>query len=69
MKIIDYTQMTLKELEKEQLKENQKLLDMMMDVRYQNDSGYKVIAFQKRLVDNIYKMISKKHNKIKKHIG
>ena len=69
MKIIDYTQMTLKELEKEHLKENQKLLDMMRDVRYQNDSGYKVIAFQKRLVDNIYKMISKKHNKIKKHIG
>lgn len=65
MKIVDYTKMTLKELEKEHLKENQKLLDMMISGKYEK----KIIEFQKRLVDDIYKMISKKHNKIKKQIG
>ena len=31
IKITDYTQMTLKQLEKEHTKQNQKLLDMIID--------------------------------------
>ena len=35
VKSTDYTQMTLKQLEEEHTKQNQKLLDMFMFVNYQ----------------------------------
>ena len=52
-KLTEYTQMTLKELEKEHLKENQILLDMINDGSY----SQKQIQIQKSLVDYIYKKI------------
>lgn len=65
VKITDYTQMTLKQLEKEHTKENQKLLDMIIDGRYDK----KMIDYQKSLVDYIYKKISIKHQIINNTIG
>ena len=65
VKITDYTQMTLKRLEKEHTKQNQKLLDMIIDGRYNK----KMIEFQKSLVDYIYKKISIKHQIINNTIG
>ena len=65
VKITDYTQMTLKQLEKEHTKQNQKLLDMIIDGRYDK----KMIEFQKSLVDYIYKKISIKHQIINNTIG
>ena len=64
-KLTEYTQMTLKELEKEHLKENQILLDMINDGRY----SQKQIQIQKSLVDYIYKKISAKHQIINDSIG
>lgn len=65
VKITDYTQMTLKQLEKEHTKQNQKLLDMIIDGRYDK----KMIDYQKSLVDYIYKKISIKHQIINNTIG
>ena len=64
-KLNEYTQMTLKELEKEHLKENQILLDMINDGRY----SQKQIQIQKSLVDYIYKKIRAKHQIINDSIG
>ena len=64
-KLTEYTQMTLKELEKEHLKENQILLDMINDGRY----SQKQIQIQKSLVDYIYKKIRTKHQIINDSIG
>ena len=63
--ITDYTQMTLKELEKEHLKENQILLDMINDGRY----SQKDIESQKSLVDYIYKKSRTKNRTISNSIG
>ena len=65
VKITDYTQMTLKQLEKEHTKQNQKLLDMIIDGRHDK----KMIDYQKSLVDYIYKKISIKHQIINNTIG
>lgn len=59
-KLDEYRQMTLKELEKEHLKENQILLDMINDGKY----SQKQIQIQKALVDYIYKTIRAKHQTI-----
>ena len=64
-KLTEYTQMTLKELEKEHLKENQILLDMINDGRY----SQKQIQIQKSLVDYIYKKIRAKYQIINDTIG
>ena len=64
-KLTEYTQMTLKELEKEHLKENQILLDMINDGRY----SQKQIQIQKSLVDYIYKKIRAKRQIINDSIG
>ena len=64
-KLTEYTQMTLKELEKEHLKENQILLDMINDGRY----SQKQIQIQKSLVDYSYKKIRAKHQIINDSIG
>ena len=64
-KLDEYRQMTLKELEKEHLKENQILLDMINDGRY----SQKQIKIQKSLVDYIYKKIRDKHQIISDSIG
>ena len=63
--ITDYTTMTLKELEKEHLKQGQILLDMINDGRY----SQKDIDRQKSLVDYIYKKIRTKHKTISDSIG
>lgn len=63
--ITDYTTMTLKELEKEHLKQGQTLLDMINDGRY----SQKDIDRQKSLVDYIYKKIRAKHQIINDSIG
>lgn len=63
--IKDYTQMSLKELEKEHTKEGQKLLDMMNDNRYSKQDLEK----QKSFVDTLYKMICKKNRNISKIKG
>ena len=63
--IVNYDKMTLKELEKEHLKENQILLDMINDGRY----SQKDIESQKSLVDYIYKKIRAKHQIINDSIG
>ena len=63
--ITDYTTMTLKELEKEHLKQGQTLLDMINDGRY----SQKDIDRQKSLVDYIYKEIRTKHQIINDSIG
>ena len=64
-KLTEYTQMTLKELEKEHLKENQILLDMINDGRY----SQKDVESQKSLVDYIYKKIRSKNRTISNSIG
>ena len=64
-KLDEYRQMTLKELEKEHLKENQILLDMINDGKY----SQKQIQIQKSLVDYIYKTIRAKHQTISDSIG
>ena len=60
IRVVDYTTMNLKELQKAYTKETQILLDMI------NCNKYKVkdIDFQKSLVDSIYKIICKKYQKI-----
>ena len=63
--ITDYTQMTLKELEKEHSKQGQILLDMINDGRY----SQKDIETQKSLVDYIYKRIRSKNRTISNAIG
>lgn len=63
--ITDYTQMTLKELEREHSKQGQILLDMINDGRY----SQKDIDRQKSLVDYIYKEIRDKHQIINDSIG
>ena len=63
--ITDYTTMTLKELEKEHVKQGQILLDMINDGRYYQ----KDIDRQKSLVDYIYKEIRSKHQIISDSIG
>ena len=63
--ITDYTTMTLKELEKEHVKQGQILLDMINDGRY----SQKDIDRQKSLVDYIYKEIRTKHQTISDSIG
>ena len=63
--IVNYDKMTLKELEKEHLKENQILLDMINDGRY----FQKDIESQKSLVDYIYKKIRSKNRTISNSIG
>ena len=65
IKIVDYTTMTLKQLEKAHTKENQILLDMINCGKY----CQRYIEFQKALVDSIYKMICKKHQDINKMKG
>ena len=63
--ITDYTTMTLKELEREHLKQGQILLDMINDGRY----SQKDIDRQKSLVDYIYKKIRSKNRTISNAIG
>lgn len=63
--ITDYTQMTLKELEREHLKQGQILLDMINDGRY----SLKDIDRQKSLVDYLYKKIRVKNQIINNSIG
>lgn len=65
VKIIDYTQMTLKELEREHLKQGQILLNMINDGRY----SQKDIDRQKSLVDYLYKKIRVKNQIINNSIG
>ena len=60
IRVVDYTTMTLKQLEKEYTKETQILLDMISCNKYSQSH----INFQKSLVDSIYKMICKKYQKI-----
>ena len=63
--ITDYTQMTLKELEREHSKQGQILLDMINDERYSKND----IDRQKSLVDYIYKKIRSKNRTISNSIG
>lgn len=63
--ITDYTTMTLKELEKEHVKQGQILLDMINDERYSKND----IDRQKSLVDYIYKKIRSKNRTISNSIG
>lgn len=70
IKIIDYTKMTLKELEAEHTKQNQILLDMTTNSYYKEDkNGIKCFEMQKELVDYIYKKIGEKQRKISKMKG
>ena len=63
--VVDYTTMTLKQLEKEHTKECQVLLDMMNNNKYTT----KDIEKQKSFVDTLYKMICKRNAKINKMKG
>ena len=65
IRIVDYTTMNLKELQKAYTKEAQILLDMINCNKYSQRN----IDFQKSLVDSIYKMICKKYQKINKIKG
>lgn len=68
--ITDYTQMTLKELEKEHLKQSQILLDMTTNSYYKEDkNGIKCFKMQKELVEYIYKKIRIKYQIINNTIG
>ena len=63
--IVNYDKMTLKELEKEHVKQGQILLDMINDGKY----SQKDIESQKSLVDYIYKKIRSKNRTISNSIG
>lgn len=63
--IVNYDKMTLKELEKEHVKQGQILLDMINDGKYYQ----KDIESQKSLVDYIYKKIRSKNRTISNSIG
>ena len=63
--IVNYDKMTLKELEKEHVKQGQILLDMINDGKY----SQKDIETQKSLVDYIYKKIRSKNRTISNSIG
>ena len=63
--IVNYDKMTLKELEKEHVKQGQILLDMINDGKY----SQKDIESQKSLVDYIYKRIRTKNRTISNSIG
>ena len=65
VKVVDYTTMTLKQLEKEQTKEGQVLLDMINSNKYTMKDTEK----QQYFVDTIYKMICKRNVKINKMKG
>lgn len=63
--VVDYTTMTLKQLENEHTKEGQVLLDMINSNKY----TMKDIEKQKSFVDTLYKMICKRNVKINKMKG
>ena len=63
--VVDYTTMTLKQLEKEHTKEGQVLLDMINSNKYTMKEKKK----KKSFVDTLYKMICKRNAKINKMKG
>ena len=65
IKIVDYSKMSLKELEKEHFEQNKVLLEMISANKY----SLRDIEIQKCRVDGIYKKICEKYRKISKMRG